>query len=264
MMLETRSHQRAETADLLVERMEARRVLGQTARVDQKPVAVCTVSGGYDSTEAYLWSLDQWPTRGLFVDYGQRYVAQERRALYYLLSRPEVDQHPNQCGVKIVECNLALQPLGQSPWIPYRNLVLAAITANMAAAEGCTELVFGSKSKHYRPEDPVSYLDSCMAFYSAFEALVRGITEPQHPPAPKVHLPLVGWSKHQVLWKLREERHLDLSRLWNCYREDGGMDPCGVCPHCHETQQWLSATYPPEQILQEFQVPSFTEEGGEQ
>lgn len=198
--------------------------------------ALCTLSGGFDSTAALLWSLDRQPTEALFVTYGQRYERQERRSVIYLAtSCSPIAKHPNFRGLRSVNVDLLLMPPG-NPWIPYRNLAIASVATNYAAATGARNIVFGSKSEAYRPEDPISYMDSTIDFYQALERLIYRFTEPQNKErAPDFSLPLVGWSKKDVLRYLLQNG-IDLQKLWNCYREDEDLTPCGECEHCVITQ----------------------------
>lgn len=200
----------------------------------ESPRALCTFSGGYDSTAALLWSLEQFPTRALFIDYKQPYAPQEREALYYATEECEaIVKHVNWRGYIRHEVDLKCPP--GTRWIPYRNLVIAAVATNIAAADKDRIIVFGSKSAAYRPEDPVSYLDSTYGFYDSLEKFVDSYTEPRNQPAPTFRMPLMGWSKKLVLEYLNI-RGVNLRKLWNCYRTDGQQRPCGECEHCQITQ----------------------------
>lgn len=207
----------------------------QTPASREVKLALCTVSGGFDSAAALLWCLERWPTQAVFVSYGQRYWAQEHRALQYLVEQPVIHDHPNWRHLSSVSADMTLMP-PKNPWIPYRNLVIASLMANVAVGRGAQVVVFGSKSASYRPSDPISYLDSTIQFYRALEALIVTYTEPQNVErCPVFELPLVGQSKVDVLRYIKSAG-LDLTKLWNCYREDNGPEPCGVCEHCTITQ----------------------------
>lgn len=198
---------------------------------------ICTLSGGYDSVVALCEAMQQGPTLGLFVNYGQRYIEAERRAVAYV-SR-HVRNHRHFSGVVEVQAELGL--VQGTPWIPYRNLVIAAVATNFAIVRHSRHIVFGSKSTHYRPNDPVSFLDSTVHFYDALNQLLRKFAEPHNlAMVPGFQLPCLGWDKKRVLTYLHL-RGFDLKQLWNCYREDGGLVPCGTCPHCRETQPLIEA-----------------------
>jgi 7-cyano-7-deazaguanine synthase in queuosine biosynthesis len=212
--------------------------------------ALCTLSGGFDSTAALLWSLDRWPTEALFVAYGQRYERQERRAVMSLVTTcASISKHKNFRGLRSVSCDMHLMEPG-NPWIPYRNLVIASLATNIAAATGMQQVVFGSKSEEYRPEDPISYMDSTVDFYRSLEHLVYRFTEPRNKPTPDFRLPLAGWTKKEVLQYLMGAG-VELRKLWNCYRGDENPEPCGECEHCVITQPLIDqaiAEYVPLQL----------------
>lgn len=132
----------------------------------------------------------------------------------------------------LVEVTMTLGTLNGTPWIPFRNLNIAAACANYAAIVEASVVVFGSKSIEHRPDDPISYLDSTAGFYGATERLLREFTgAARQDKVPHFVLPLLGWSKKYVLrYLLRAGVPLDL--LWNCYRTDGVNVPCGTCEHC--------------------------------
>lgn len=205
--------------------------------VDLRPVDIlCTLSGGYDSAACLLKALELGPTRAFFVDYRQPYGAQEEAALQYLVDEcVAIIEHKNWRGLYVAHCPMGMMGAGDR-WIPYRNLIIAALATNWATAWGCHTIVFGSKSEEYRPHDPVSFIDSTKDFYRNLNELVMKTTEPQRRAGMvSFHLPLIGWDKATVL-QLLHKHGVALRRLWNCYREDGEMAPCGGCEHCQATQ----------------------------
>ena len=201
--------------------------------------AIVTLSGGYDSVAALLWSLEHYKTRALFIDYGQPYLEQEQQALWYVVDQPQIQQHPAWRGLDMIRVDLRPALEANSSWIPYRNLVIGAVAVNWAVGHAASVVVVGSKSKEWRPDDPVSYKDSTLPFFEGLEQLVDEATEPgRRGMAPRFEMPLVGWDKKKVLAYIRDAG-LDLTKLWNCYRTDGIWAPCGECAHCRETQHIL-------------------------
>lgn len=199
--------------------------------------ALVTLSGGYDSAAALYLALDKGPAQALFVRYGQRYAEQEADAVSRVHAL--ASSHANYLGLESIDTTLG-RWAGDARWIPYRNVVIAALATNYAIsttlprghqALRCTTIVFGSKSVHYRPHDPVSFLDSTVDFYDELHGLLARNTEPHHPAPPEFVLPCAGWTKREVMLCL-QSHGVRLSSLWNCYREDGATVPCGWCEHC--------------------------------
>lgn len=238
---------------------------------DAEPeLVLCTVSGGYDSAAALLWSLQRQPTKGIFVDYTQRYLGQELRAMRRLVTWEGVAHHSNWRGITTLHVPLGLMP-EDNPWVPYRNLVIASLLANQAVGCGAKSVIFGSKSLDYRPEDKISYKDSTRAFYEELHDFIGRFSEPQNVGlVPEFTLPLVGWSKVEVLEYLHDQG-VDLNALWNCYSGQGGESPCQSCEHCVITQPLIEQVlkdkgvegyrYPPGQFLQLGAPPTTTTAG---
>lgn len=203
---------------------------------------IVTVSGGWDSTAALLMALNEapfsGPVTGMFVNYNQPYFVQEWTKACALVRQPIIANHPQWQGLISVDANLQIDP--EVTWVPYRNLVIASMGLHFALARNCRAVVVGSKSLRYRPHDPSSYLDSSLPFYDRLETLAGSITEEMHLPSPQIWMPIVGWSKTQVLRYLIE-RGIDARALWNCYRTDGQPEPCGECAHCLESLPLLEA-----------------------
>src|SRR5690348_17815315 len=94
---------------------------------------LCQLSGGFDSAAAMLWSLSKGPTVGIFIDYNQGYLKQEQIGVRYLTEEAEaVAGHKNFQGLIEVALNLGFKD--GTPYVPHRNLVLTAISANWALA----------------------------------------------------------------------------------------------------------------------------------
>lgn len=201
-------------------------------------LAICTLSGGFDSTAAMLWSLERQPTRALFIDFGGPYGDQEYAAFFYLVNDSPLAFHPNFKGAKTKRVDLSVRGT-ETPWVPYRNLVIAAVALNQAIAHKARAIVFGSKSLAYRPDDPVSFMDSTLGFYQSLDYLAYRYTEPHNQPSPNFQLPLIDWNKKQVMDYI-DKAGINLHKLWNCYFPNEMGMPCGGCAHCKTTLPLLS------------------------
>lgn len=204
--------------------------------------AVCEISGGYDSAAAALVAFERgYEVVGAFFDYGNKYSAHERRAADVVAGVLAKRYGERFLGLRTqtvpLELGFALGVTGTPiECVPYRNLVFAALNANLAASVGAEVVFNGSKTNERRADDPYSFADSCAAFFRAVNDVVSTATEPgmQHPRFDQALLldgePL---TKAEVLKKL----HLagfPLHLLWNCYHPEGGQ-PCRVCYHCELT-----------------------------
>lgn len=220
---------------------------------DVKAERVCTFSGGFDSAAALLWSLQQGPTIGLFINYHQPYATQEWVAASRFANSPPVKDHPNWRGFHMLDMWLAMQV--NTSWVPYRNLALAALVTNYAASVDAQALVFGSRGRMWHNRlmtwlplrvqsfverhvgEEHGYFDSTSEFFAALHRVIRIYTEPG-VPVPRFELPLVGWNKKRVLQFIADQGG-DLRTPWNCYREDRMHVPCGKCAPCRATQPLL-------------------------
>lgn len=196
--------------------------------------ALVHVSGGLDSAAALLFTLNSGhEVIPVFYDYGQSYAQQERVAAGRLVNalRERVDFMKRLAPLRQHHFDMYTKSnTGVDEYVPYRNLVLAASSANTAAALNCDVVIVGSKTDVVRESDPYSFKDSCFKFYYDFDILVNSITE-MGTSRPLIQMPLAGWSKADVVKYLIENR-VNHKGLWTCYV--AGDEPCGQCYHCNE------------------------------
>lgn len=202
---------------------------------------LCQNSGGYDSVAACLKLLREGhEVKGLFFDLGQDYVEQERYAARYT-DEFFKKRFPNWQGLveEQVSMRLAADYSENSPveYIPVRNLVLAAHSANIAIAEGYETVAVGSKTVEVRPDDPYSFADSSWPFYNKLNDVMRAGTE--KGDALQFIMPLVDdeftpMKKSEVVNMLYNEG-MNFMDLWTCYGT--GNKSCGQCYHCKEAKK---------------------------
>jgi len=190
--------------------------------------AVVMLSGGYDSVAALEMTLRDRRAACIFVDYGQPYRLQEKRAVDIVAEH--YADHPHFLGVRILRLDMLTSDVPVPEYVPLRNLVIASAAANVAQSIGACEVVTGSKTDILRPGDPYSFRDSCVQFYRMLEKVVFFATE-SGMTALRFEMPIAGWDKVQVL-KLLTNAGFDLASLWSCYRDS--IEPCGTCHHCIE------------------------------
>jgi 7-cyano-7-deazaguanine synthase len=190
-------------------------------------------SGGYDSVAALDIALKDLHHEVVcvFVDYGQPYCAQEYSAAMYAFKHYEVKRYP----VEFIFQNLELGLTGED-YVPYRNLVFGALAFNLASTNGCGRVLTGSKSASVREDDSHSFIDSSKPFYDRLHELVVYATEDGHE-APKMDMPVVGWTKAQILRRVHEAG-IELQMLWSCYK-GGNHLPCGECHACKVVREGL-------------------------
>jgi 7-cyano-7-deazaguanine synthase len=199
------------------------------------------VSGGLDSA-AVLATLAQNPDHEIyphFINYGQEYASQELLAAAYTINHMGANLFTSQIK-DLATTRVPLRVKSNTDvaaYVPYRNLVLAAVSVNLAASLGCECIAVGSKTASYRADDPYSFRDSSWPFFLALNSAIGIGTEPGKTP-PRIIMPMLGRTKAQVYELLRSQDFM-IERLWSCYED--GPEPCGKCHHCVELAQVKAA-----------------------
>jgi len=197
------------------------------------------LSGGYDSTAVMIKLLDEGHTvKGIFFNYGQKYYKQEKRALEYVDSMlKDSDKYPEYLGYVEIKVSMELTRNNDgspSDYIPVRNFVLGAMSANYAIAQGFSTIAVGSKTTEVRKDDPFSFADCSVSFYESMTNVINLASEPGD--CIEFIMPLLK-TKSEALTKgevvqIIDNSILEFQDLWSCY-EDAEL-PCGVCYHCKE------------------------------
>ena len=202
------------------------------------------MSGGYDSVACCIKLLDEGHTvMGLFFNLSQPYLEQERQAVQYA-SEFLTTRYNNWLGFTTALAPMKLQTSSDdtpSEYIPVRNFVFSALSANFAIAEGYVAVAVGNKTTTVRPNDPYSFRDCSIEFYSMMQNAVafcsEGDTEIQFL------MPLinnnVALTKAEVVGIILNSG-MDIRKLWSCYKN---MDtPCGECHDCLEARKAFDNT----------------------
>ena len=194
------------------------------------------LSGGFDSVAACVRLLeDENEVMGVFFDLGQPYLKQEAKAVAYA-SDFFTSKYPNWLGCRTDNVAMELQRAADgspSEYIPVRNLVLAAHSANIALAEGFNAVAVGSKTVEARPDDDYSFNECSIEFFEKVTDVVSFCSEGGDSaefimPLIENRVPLTKGKCVQLILNCG----LDLTRLWSCYEAEG--QACGKCYHCKE------------------------------
>ncbi len=209
------------------------------------------LSGGFDSVATCIKLLNEGnEVTGLFFDLGQVYLDQEAKAAKYVDEFLQ-ENYSNWNGLLTKTASMELQSADDgSPteYIPVRNLVLSAHSANIAIALGLDAVAVGNKTTTVREDDPYSFSDCSIEFYDKLTDIVSFASE--NNIEVEFLMPLVTWvdehnkptkksagchpiplTKGDVL-RIIIDAGLDLTKIWSCYHNT--VKPCGECYHCVE------------------------------
>lgn len=195
------------------------------------------LSGGFDSVAVLCLLLQKTKVKGIFFNYGQKYLEEERKAVKYVDSF--FQGNANYLGYEEINVNMQLTRNNDgspSDYIPVRNVVLGALSANYAVANGFNKIAVGNKTTKVRPGDPYSFADCSYEFYSKMSETITFAAETGDNIEfimPLLHSPDVAMSKGDVV-KAIHDSGLDFNKLWSCYST--GDHPCGECYHCKENK----------------------------
>lgn len=197
------------------------------------------ISGGYDSVAVLIKLLkDGYRVKGIFFNIEQKYIKQEREAVKYVDAF--FKNNENYLGYEEIYIPMKLTRNNDgspSDYIPIRNLVFGAVSANYALSEGFSKVAVGNKTTVVRENDPWSFSDCSVGFYESLTNLVSLAAEQND--AVEFIMPLLkdkntAMSKGEVLNTLLNSG-MDITKLWSCY--EAGELPCGECYHCKENIQ---------------------------
>lgn len=119
----------------------------------------------------------------------------------------------------------AIKPgdLFQPPtYVPNRNMILLAIAAACAEAQGMKAVYYGAQA-----QDEYGYWDCSTTFLERLNALLA-LNRRQ---AVCIYAPFIEKSKSDIV-RIGVDLGVDFSATWSCYR--GEAYACGACPTCVE------------------------------
>lgn len=202
---------------------------------------VCEFSGGADSTLAAIWAKKKYEGArfvALFVDYGQKYMKEERAASYALWKKIFTlgnDWREVSISTLLTEWSSTTENVVVAKeYFPLRNLIIASLAASIAVQYGADVIVNGSKSLTRVPEDPYSFRDSTLPFYKLMEAAINGALEEGYIKIDTI----LAEGRERKMQKIEVFRELLSARIapeltWSCYHPINGI-PCGACRNCEE------------------------------
>jgi 7-cyano-7-deazaguanine synthase len=183
-------------------------------------VDLILLSGGVDS--AALAAVER-PAAALFVDYGQRPAAAERRAAGAVAAALGLELHEIALDLRSLGGGLLLddKPIPGAPspeWWPFRNQMLVTAAAAVALRLGLSRVsvatVAGDGDRH---------ADGTQRFYETLDLLLRlqegnvGVTTPAIHETSEELVVRSGLGEDVLAWTV------------SCHR---AALPCGDCPGC--------------------------------
>ncbi len=195
---------------------------------------LCHLSGGFDSAASTLLIAEQeHEFATLLIDLGQPYSEQEQQSsrAFQDFLHGKYPQTYKGHFTRMVDMELS-QEGEVSAYIPVRNLVIGAMSANLALAHGYEAIAVGNKTLELRPDDPYCFNDCSFEFYRKLGDLATFASQYKNimyvMPLIRGGTPM---TKQEVVLYIKD-RGFDPSNLWSCYTNQ--YKPCGECHHCIE------------------------------
>lgn len=205
--------------------------------------AVILLSGGLDSSTLLHYvkkKLGYARLDAITFRYGQKHSREIDCALWQAQKLP-VQEHRvvdiigvgtlltgasalTDAGIPVPDFNkISADRLDQpSTYVPHRNMILLALAAAYAEAQGVADIFYGAQQ-----QDRYGYWDCTPEFLDRMNA-VLSLNRRQ---AVGLQAPFIRMSKRDII----ETGHtlgVDYSHTWTCYR--GKSKACGTCPACGE------------------------------
>jgi 7-cyano-7-deazaguanine synthase len=204
--------------------------------MNNKPIAVVSVSGGLDSCVTAAIARENYNLALMHVNYGQRTEARELKAFndiadfYNVEKRLVIDfSHLAEIGgssltdknIEVTEADLENKEIPTS-YVPFRN-------ANLLTAAGSWAEVLGAKAIFVGAvfEDSSGYPDCRPDFFNAFEYAMDLGTKPE--TKIKIETPIIHMTKSEII-QTGLELGAPLNLTWSCYQNED--EACGVCDSC--------------------------------
>jgi 7-cyano-7-deazaguanine synthase len=201
-----------------------------------KPLAVCLLSGGLDSTVAAAWASESYDVLALHISYGQRAAEVEGRCAQQVASALGVKSFRStnlsflqELGGSALTDPAVDIPAGHSSTtdvpvtqVPFRNGIFLAMAVAWAESACAQAVVIGAVE-----EDSSGYPDCREQFLIGFERAVEMGIKPDRDI--RIVAPLVHKSKGDIV-RMGTEFGAPLGLTWSCYAS--GPVPCGACESC--------------------------------
>ncbi len=204
--------------------------------MNQKPIAVVSVSGGLDSCVTVAIARENYNLALMHVNYGQRTESRELKAFndiadfYNVENRLVIDfSHLSQIGgssltdksMEVTKADLHNEDVPSS-YVPFRNANLLTAAGSWAEVIGAEAIFVGAVF-----EDSSGYPDCRPDFFKAFEYAMDLGTKPE--TKIKIETPIIHMTKSEII-KTGLELGAPLQLTWSCYQNED--EACGVCDSC--------------------------------
>lgn len=201
----------------------------------QKPIAVCSLSGGLDSTTLAYWlKAEGYDLRLITFDYGQRHrrelksaqmIAEELGVPWELNDQTSLNKllHGSALtdpSIEVPEGHYTLETQKLTV-VPNRNMIFGSIAAGWAVAEKAQVVALGT---HF--SDFFTYPDCRPEFIELLEKTTISANKGFLDPDFKILTPLLYLNKTDVL-RLAHKLKVPIEKTWTCY--NGEEQVCGKC-----------------------------------
>ena len=211
--------------------------------MNQRPRAVCLLSGGLDSATCLAWALSKgYECHALSFDYGQRHRI-ELDAAAHVASELGATEH------RIV--NVDLRAFGGSAltadipvpkerstaemaqgipitYVPARNTIFLSFALAWAEVLNASDIFIGVNAIDYS-----GYPDCRPEYIEAFERMANLATKSgvEGRTEVRIHTPLIRLAKSEIV-KLGISLGVDFGLTHSCYDPIESGKPCGACDSC--------------------------------
>ncbi len=204
--------------------------------MNQRDIAVVSVSGGLDSCVTAAIANLKYDIALLHVNYGQRTERRELQAFndiadfYGVEKRLVIDfRHLAEIGnssltdysMEVSKADLENEEIPSS-YVPFRNANILTAAGSWAETLNAKAIFIGAVF-----EDSSGYPDCRPDFFKAFEYAMDLGTKPE--TKIKIETPIIHMTKSEII-KKGIELGAPLHLTWSCYQNED--ESCGVCDSC--------------------------------
>jgi 7-cyano-7-deazaguanine synthase len=209
---------------------------GNGDETEQRPLAICLVSGGLDSCVTAAISNQRCRLAFLHVNYGQlterrEFEAFEAIAGHYGVEKrlvADISYLKDVGGSALTDPSISIPEDGPGKpgipvtYVPFRNTHLAAIAVSWGEVIGAEYIYIGATEV-----DSSGYPDCRESYFTVLNQLIREGTRPD--TCIEIVTPIIRYDKEKIV---REGLRLGapLSLTWSCYKNE--KIACGTCDSC--------------------------------